>query len=68
MAGWTGYCVSVLIDLHPEAEPHLREDLFDLVQRFTAEVLGLQHLGFRLLHQFADALNVSVLQAVVAAH
>ena len=33
----------------------------------AAEVLGLQHFGFGLLHQFADGLNVCVLQAVVAA-
>jgi len=44
-----------------------RSDFLDLVERLTAEVLGLQHLRLRLANQLADGLNVGVLQAVVAA-
>src|SRR5438067_13756482 len=67
LAGWTGNRISVLVDLHSQTETHLGEDFFDLVQRLASEVLRLQHLGFGFLNQFADRLNVSVLQAVVAA-
>src|SRR5271154_4868516 len=31
--GGSGLRVAVLVDLHAEREPHLREDLFDLIQR-----------------------------------
>src|SRR5258705_1130069 len=65
---WSGYGVAVLVDLHAQAQPHRRQDFFNLVQRLASEVLGLQHLGFSLLNQFTDALNVRVLQAVVAAN
>src|SRR5208282_3576735 len=44
------------------------EDLLNFVQRLAPEIFRLQHLGFGLLHQFADRLNVGVLQAVIAAH
>jgi len=37
----------------------------DLVERFAAEVFGLQHLVLALLDQFADGLDVRVLQAIV---
>src|SRR5215472_11472724 len=63
-----GHGIAVLVDLHAKAETHVGEDLLDLVQRLAAEVLGLQHLCFGFLHQLADGLNVSVLQAVVAAY
>src|SRR5258707_5726602 len=68
LTGWTGNRIAVFVDLHSQTETHLSEDLFDLVQRFTPEVLGLQHFGFRFLNQFADGLNVRVFQAVVAAN
>src|SRR6185437_4892393 len=42
--------------------------LFDLVQGLATEVLGLEHLGFSLLDEFADGDDVGVLEAVVAAH
>src|ERR1700730_5553343 len=51
-----------------QAQTHRGKDLFDLVQRLPPEIFRLQHLGFGLLHQFADRLNVGVLQAVIAAH
>src|SRR6266404_8706234 len=63
----SGNGITVLVDLHTEAQPHRGQDFFDLVQRLASEVLGLQHFGFGLLNQFADGLNVRVLQAVVAA-
>src|SRR6266496_1813569 len=63
----SGNGVAVLVDLHAQAQAHRGKYLLDLVQRLTSEILGLQHLSFSLLHQFADALNIGVLQAVVAA-
>src|SRR6266508_3053046 len=53
------------IDLHAQLEPHLLENFFDFVQRFMAEVLGPEHLLFRLLNQFTDILDVGILQAVL---
>ena len=58
----------MLVDLHAQAQSHLRQDLFDLIEALAAKILGLQHLAFRLLHQLADGLNIGVLQAVIAAH
>ena len=52
----------------PRLNPIEDENFLDLVQRLAAEVLGLQHFGFGLLHQLADGLDIRVLQAVVAAH
>src|SRR6185436_348947 len=54
-----------LIHAHAEAQPHAVQDLLDLVQRFAAEVLRLEHLGLGFLHQFANGADVRVLQAVV---
>src|SRR5258707_4263857 len=59
---------AVLVELHAQAEAHLHQYILDLVERFPAEVLGLQHFVFALLHELADGLDVGVLQAVVAAH
>src|SRR3954467_8726831 len=50
-----------LIDAHAEAETHRRQDFLDLVQALAAEVLGLEHLGFGLLHELADGADVRVL-------
>src|SRR5437870_1294968 len=47
-----------VLELHAEAETHLREDLLDFLQGFPPEVLGLEHLRFGLLHQVADGLDV----------
>ena len=52
----------------PKREPHLVQDLLDLVERLAAEVLGLEHLLLGPLHQLADVLDVGVLQAVRRAH
>ena len=65
--GWSGLRVAVLVDLHAEREAHLRENFLDLVQGLATEVLGLEHLGFGLLNEFADGDDVRVLQAVIAA-
>src|SRR5277367_4881965 len=59
---------SVFIELHAQREAHLHQYIFDLVERFPAEVLGLQHFVLALFHEFADGLDVGVLQAVVGAH
>src|SRR5919197_622601 len=53
-----------VLQLHSQGEPHLREDLLDLLQRLAAEVLRLQHLGLGLLDEIADGLDVGVLEAV----
>jgi len=58
----------VLVNLHTQAQAHGAENFFDLVQRLAAEIFRLQHFGLGLLYQFADTLNVRVLQAVVAAN
>src|SRR5271156_2241654 len=58
---------SVFIELHAQREAHLHQYIFDLVERFAAEVFGLQHFVLALLHEFADGLDVGVLQAVVGA-
>ena len=57
-----------LVEPHAEAQSHAVQDLLDLIQRLPAEVLGPEHLGFRLLHQLADRADVRVLQAVVRPH
>src|SRR3989442_11423484 len=57
-----------VLEPHAEREPHLVEELLDLVQRLAAEVLGLEHLLLALLHQLADVLDVRVLEAVGRAH
>ena len=44
------------------------QDLLDLVQRLSAEVLRLQHLAFGLLHELANRPDIRVLQAVVRTH
>ena len=49
----------------PKREAEAAENFLDLVQRLAAEVLGAEHLGFGLLHQVADGLDVGVLEAVV---
>ena len=57
-----------MVDLHAELQAHFAQDLFDLIERLVAEILGLQHLLLRLLHQLADILDISVLQTVLRAH
>src|SRR3954470_22043163 len=52
------------VDLHAQRKPHAPEDLFDLLERLAAEVLGLQHVLLDALHQLADERDVGVLQAV----
>ena len=59
---------AVLVELHAEAQAHLVQDVLDLVERLAAEILGLEHFGFGLLHELAQVLDVGVLQAIVGAH
>src|SRR6266436_4633633 len=58
----------MLVELHAQREAHLHQYILDLVERLAAKVLGLQHFVLALLHEFADGLDVGVLQAVVGAH
>src|SRR5262249_51370995 len=53
---------------HAESEPHLVQDLLDLVQRLATEVLGLEHLLLGLLDELAEITDVGVLEAVRGAH
>src|SRR6266542_7136683 len=39
-----------VIDLHAELKPHFLENFLNFIQRFMAEILGPEHLLFRLLH------------------
>src|SRR5437899_25558 len=52
------------VEAQPEREAHLAQDRLDLVQRFLAEVLGLQQLRLRLLHEVGDRPDVRRLEAV----
>src|SRR5580693_4754312 len=54
-----------LVQPHAQAEAHGCQDLLDLVERLAAEVLGLEHLPFSLLHELANRPDVRVLQTVV---
>src|ERR1700677_2314311 len=53
-----------VVDLHPQGQPHVREDLLDLLQALPAEVLRLQHVLLRALHELTDEGDVRVLEAV----
>src|SRR5260370_31997052 len=68
LAGGTGNGVALLVDPHAQRESHGGKDFLDLIERLAAEVLGLEHFGFGLLHQLADSLDIRVLQAVVTAY
>src|ERR1700674_953980 len=59
---------AVFVELHAQREAHLHQDIFDLVERFAAEVFGLQHFIFALLDELANGLDIGVLQAVVRTH
>src|SRR5690349_14295933 len=37
-----------VLQLHAQRQAHLGKDLLDFLQGFPPEVLGLEHLGFRL--------------------
>src|SRR5262249_59210513 len=56
------------IETHPQGESHLSQDGLDLVQRLLAEVLGLEQLRLRLLHEVGDGPDVGRLEAVGGAH
>src|SRR3954468_382723 len=53
-----------VVDLHPQREPHVGEDLLDLLQGLATEVLGLEHVLLGALYQLADQGDVRVLEAV----
>ncbi len=50
-----------IIDLHTEVETHFAQNLTDFIQRFSAEVFGLKHFAFSLLHQFAYKIDILVI-------
>src|SRR5512137_748405 len=54
----------LVIHFHSQAQSHAAQDLFDLVERLPAEVLGLEHLAFGLLYHLRDGLNPGILEAV----
>src|SRR6266849_6617797 len=56
------------IETHAQGEPHLSQDGLDLVQRLLAEVLGLEQLRLRLLHEVGDGANARGLETVGGAH
>jgi len=60
--------LALRIQLHPEGQTHFGKYFFDLVERFPSEIFGLQHFSLGLLDQFADRLDVGVLEAVVGPH
>src|SRR5215471_15211470 len=59
--------VSLVVEFHSQSEAHGRQNVFDFVQRLAPEILGLQHLGFALLNQITNGLDVRVLQTIVGA-
>src|SRR6266853_3291987 len=70
--GWRGLArerrpddAAILVELHAQTQAHLGQDFLDLVERLAAEIFRLQHLVLALLDQFADGLDIRVLQAIV---
>jgi len=55
-----GNGVALIVDLHAQRKAHRGKDFLDLIERLAAEVLGLEHLRFRLLYQFADGLDIRI--------
>src|SRR5512140_1404256 len=49
---------------HAERQTQAGENVFDLVERLAAEVLGGEHLALGPLHQIAQSADVGVLEAV----
>src|SRR5438552_9281201 len=52
------------IEFHSKTEPKLLQFVFDLVQRFLAEVPILQHFRFGFLRQLTYARDVRIVQAI----
>src|ERR1700687_6207155 len=52
------------IETDAEGQSHLSQDGLDLVERLLAEVLGLEQIGFGLLHQVGDDSDIRGLEAV----
>src|SRR6187200_2872295 len=59
---------SMFIEPHAKGKAHAAKDFLNLVQRLSAEILGLQHFGFSLDDKLSNCPNVRILQAVVGAH
>src|ERR1043165_1351726 len=57
--------ITLLVKLHTEVETHAVQDLFDLIQRLLAEVLGGKHLALGALDQVANRPDVGILETVV---
>src|SRR5258705_11236176 len=56
------------IETDAEGQSHRSEDGLDLVERLLAEVLGLEQIGFGLLHQVGDDSDICGLDAVERTH
>src|SRR2546428_8997853 len=63
-----GLVLEVRAHVHAEVQPHLGQDVLDLLQRLAPEVAKLEHLGLALLHQLADRLDLRGAQAVARAN
>src|SRR6187549_1843183 len=61
-------CDGRLIEAHAETETHRLQDLLDLVQRLSAEVLRLQYLCFFFLLLLLNRADVPVLYLVLLPH
>ena len=53
-----------ILDIHSEGELHRTENFLNLLQRFPAEVLSLEHFALGLLHQFTNEPNIRVRKAI----
>ena len=60
--------VTLSVEFHTEIKAHSVEDVFDLIERFLAEILRRQHFSFGSLDEVTDSANVSVLQAIIGSH
>src|SRR5581483_9644452 len=52
---------AMLVELHAQRQSHLHQNVLDLIERLAAEVLGLEHFIFALLHEFTNSLDIRVL-------
>jgi hypothetical protein len=56
-----------IVQLHPQLEVEIGEEVFDLLERFATKVFGLEHLRLGLLHKVTNVLDVGVLKTVLRA-
>ena len=56
------------IEIHAKAEPHIRQNFFDLIQRFPTKIPSFEHFWLIFLDEFTYGLDIGVLQTVVGAY